>query len=252
MLPSAKHTSIGIDRAAYNVYDEAERHLVEPIQEQCQTSRSDSSDIGDEQDDTNASPRSFANVRRVSEKVRSKAKAKTNKILHPSAKQHTSPKSPPAPPLAPAPAATADNDRLYNPLPVHQGPQAKELLRHPIQTVSSVLHGASGAKMAEVMDNQTIAHGANVNLVRAHDKVASTENKEEKQSAVDDLEGLKKARQDTYVRWTMDRHVLKVRRIPPLQLPRPNKKDYTLGEKKGKGPVNWAMYGQDVGCLLMN
>lgn len=251
MTSSGKHASTGLDRAAYNVYDEAEHRLVEPIQEQCQTSRSDCSDIGDDQDDTNASPRGFANVRRVSEKVRSKAKAKTIKILHPSTKQHTSPESLPAPALAPAPAATADNDRLYNPLPEHKGPQAKDLLHHPVDTVSSLLHGASGAKMAEVMDNQTIAHGANVNLVRAHDRVASAESKEEKHSAVDDLEGLKKARQDTYVRWTMDRHVLKVRRIPPLQLPRPNKKDYTVGKEKGKGPVNWAMYGQDVGYLLM-
>lgn len=251
MFPAAKRVSTGVDRVAYNVYDEAEHHLVAPIHEQCQASRSDSSDIDDDQEDTNASPRSFAKVRRVSERVRSKAKAKTKKTLHPSAKQYTSPVPLPAPALAPAPATTADNDRLYNPLPEHKGPQAKDLLQHPIDTVSSVLHGASGAKMAEVMDNQTIAHGADVNLVRAHDKVATAENKEEKQSAMDDLEGLKKARQDTYVRWTMDRHVLKVRRIPPLELRRPNTKDYTVRDEKGIGAVNWVQYYQDVGHLLV-
>jgi len=249
MLPPA---STGHDRATYNIYDEAERHLVEPVQEQHQASRTDSSDTGDDQDDMKASPRSFANVRRVSEKVRSKAKAKTNKILHLSAKQYASNEPLPAPALAPAPATTADNDRLYNPPQEHKGPQAKDLLHRPIDTVSSLLHGASGAKMAEVMDNQTIAHGANVNLVRAHDKVASAENEEKKVSAVDDLEGLKKARQDTYVRWTMDRHVLKVRRIPPLELPRPCWEDYAMVEGKGKGPFGWAMYGQDVGYLLSN
>lgn len=252
VLPSAEQASTGLDRAAYNVYDEADRHLVEPIQEQHQDLKTDSSDADDDHDPTNASPRSFARVRRVSEKVRTKAKEKTNKMLHPSARHYTSNKPLPAPALAPAPATTADDDRLYNPLPEHKGPQAKDLLHHPVDTVSSVLHGASGAKMAAVMDNQTIAHGADVNLVRAHDKVTSAENEEEKRSAVDELEELKKARQDTYVRWTMDRHVLKVRRIPPLELPRPKKKDYTVGEQEGKGPVNWASYGQDVGHLLIS
>lgn len=245
MLPSAGHASTGLDRAEYNAYDEAERHLVKPIQEQHLDVKTDSSDTDDSKDDTSTRPKSFARVRRVSEKVRSKARAKTDKVFHPSTKQYTSHEPLPAPALAPPPATTADDDRLYNPLPEHKGIQAKGLLHHPVDTVSSALHGASGAKMAAVMDNQTIAHGADVNLVRAHDKVTAAVGEEEKQLASDELEELKKVRQDTYVRWTMDRHVLKVRRIPPLKLPQPHKQDYTAG-KEGKGPVDWAAYGQDV------
>lgn len=245
MLSSAGNASTGLDRAEYNAYDEAERHLVKPIQEQHLDLKTDSSDTDDSQDDTSTRSKSFARVRRVSEKVRSKAKAKTNRVLYPSSKQYTSHEPLPAPALAPPPATNADNDRLYNPLPEHKRPQAKDILHHPVDTVSSALHGASGAKMADVMDNQTIAHGADVNLVRAHDKVAAAEGQEEKRSAMHDLEELKKARQDTYVRWTMDRHVLKVRRIPPLKLPEPHKQDYTT-RGEGKGSVNWAASGQDV------
>lgn len=50
--------------------------------------------------------------------------------------------------------------------------------------------------MADVVDSQVIAHGANVNLVRVYDKAADTDNKDERQLALKELEDLKKARQD--------------------------------------------------------
>ena len=254
---SFEHASSGLDRASFNVYDKADRHVIAPLQEHnasLNSSDSDSDGDGDDDDDhhqggARTNPRSFANVRRVSAKVRSKVKTKTHKILHTSHEQRT-PQLPTAPSLAPPACHDGDEDRLFHPAPEHKGPQVKDLLHNPVDTVSSVLHGASGAKMAAVMDNQVIAHGANVNMIRAYDKVADANNEEEKQSAVSELEDLKKTRQDQYVRWTMDRHVLKVRRIPPLDLKRPQKKDFRTGDQTKEGQVDWAMYSQSVRTVL--
>ena len=242
-----ERASSGLDRASFNVYDEADRHIIAPLQEHAQSPSSSESDDDDVSEDheENTSTRSFASVRRVSAKVRSKVKTKTQKILHTSHEHHAS-QSPTAPALAPAAPHDADDDRLFQPVPEHKGPQVKDFLHSPVETVSSLLSGASGAKMAAVMDNQVIAHGANVNMVRVYDKVTDAHNKEDKESALGELEDLKKERQDQYVRWTMDRHVLKVRRIPPLNIQRPQRKDFIIGDQKEAGQVDWAMYGQHV------
>lgn len=248
---SVEHAASGLARAPFNVYDKNDRQLIAPLQEHAYNSSSTSSD-GDDydngNDEANTSPKSFANVRRVSAKVRSKVKTRTHKILHTSHEQHAA-RIPTAPALAPPPTHDGDDDRLFHPTPEHKGPEVKDLLHNPVDTISSLLHGASGAKMAAVMDNQVIAHGADVNLVHVYDKVADAENKEEEQSALGELEDLKKTRQDQFVRWTMDRHVLKVRRIPPLSLQRPQPKDFKMGDQEG-GQVDWALYSQHVRALL--
>ena len=248
---SLDHASSGLDRAYFNAYDKADCHITAPLQQQAPNSSSGdggSDDTGDDQREARESPRTFASVRRVSAKVRFKVKTKTHKMLHTSYEQHA-PKSPAVPALAPAAAHDGDDERLFHPAPEHKGPQVKELLHNPVDTVSSLLHGASGAKMADVVDSQVIAHGANVNLVRVYDRAADTDNKDERQLALKELEDLKKARQDQYVRWTMDRHVLKVRRIPPLNLQRPQKKDFRIRDQKEEDQINWAMYGEHVRTL---
>lgn len=250
---SIEHASSGLERASFNVYDKADRHIIVPLQDHVSspspsTSSGDDYDVDDEQEGVDSNPKSFAHVRQVSAKIRSKVKTKTHKLLHTSDKQQA-PQLPTAPTLAPVPVHDGDDDRLFNPVPEHKGPQVKQFLHNPVDTVSSLLHGASGAKMADVMDNQVIAHGADVNLVRVYDKVVDADNKEEQDAALEELEDLKKARQDQYVRWTMDRHVLKVRRIPPLNIQRPQKKDFRMGNR-GEGQVNWTMYGQHVRALL--
>ena len=251
---SVEHAFGGLDRASFNVYDKADRHITRPLQKHAPNSSSSESDSDSDntvQDngEVSTSPRTFANVRRVSAKVRSKVKTKTHKILHASHEQHA-PQQSAVPTLAPAAAHDGDDDRLINPVPEHKGPQVKDLLHNPVDTVSSLLHGASGAKMADVVDNQVIAHGANVNLVRVYNKLADGDNNEDQQSVLDELEDLKKKRQDQYVRWTMDRHVLKVRRVPPLDIQRPQKNDFKIGHENDEGQINWALYGQHVRSLL--
>ena len=249
---SLQHASTGLDRASFKVYDKAAGNIIDtPEIHRHSSSSSDNdgqfTDAEEVQADTH--PTSFAKVRRASAKVRSKLKTQTHKLLHTSDQQQT-PHAPTAPALAPAPAHNGDDDRLFHSVPEHRGPQIKDVLDHPVETVSSLLHGASGAKAAEILDNQTITHGADVKLVRAYDKAVDASDMKEQRSALAELDDLKKARQDQYVRWTMDRHVLKVRRIPPFNIKRPQKTDFIMKDQTNEGQVDWAVYSQHVCAFL--
>ena len=234
----SENISRGIDRATFNVYDHAKNHVAG---KSSPNSSDEQVESGKSHGDASYRARS---PHRLAE-FRAKAKTKTKEIFHRTREEHT-PSESPAVTLAPQPSSMMENDRLYNPLPKSEGMQPKDLVHHPIDTVQSALHGASGAKFAEVMDNQVIAHGANVGLVRAWDRLESAQNEEEKTNALNELETLKKERQDSYVRWTMDRHVLKVRQDPPRTLKHPQREDYRKVDKDGIMMLDWTGYGQHV------
>ena len=236
-----------LDRAAFNVYEQAERRTVAKLQASGfgeQVESSDSHEVAPSHTHLDHGRATLPN------KLRAKAMTKTKELIHPTRKNHT-PSSPPAAPcLAPRPSNSMEDDRLYNPVPEHKGLSARDLIHHPISTVQSGLHGASGAKFAQIVDNQVITHGANVGLVRAWDKLGLAQNEEERNHAMDEVEDLKKERQDSYVRWTMDRHVLKVRQKPPRILERPRKKDYMKADKEGRIDLQWTDYGRQVRFLF--
>ncbi|KAL9009748.1 MAG: hypothetical protein Q9173_005247, partial [Seirophora scorigena] len=217
---STEHLSQGLGRAALNVYAHADHHLVAPLRDGQDTSRK-SSDTGEGGDPNLAS---LNNLRHLSGKV----KQKTVKAFQPRHKKQKSTHSETAPTLAPAPFGPADDARMYYPLPEQKGPDFKEVIKHPISSVQSALHGASGAKFSEALDNPVIAHGAEVRIVRAYDEVKSAESEDAKESALVNLESLKKERQDAYARWTFDRHILKA------------------NEKKGKAEMRWLDYGHNL------
>ena len=228
----------GLDRATFNVYEQAERHIAATLQASGWVEEADSIDSH--------------GITSLSKKLRAKAKTKANELLHPTRTNLTPPSLPAAPSLAPPASDIMDDDRLYNDVPEHKGLQAKDLIHNPISTVQSALHGASGAKVAQVMDNQVIAHGANVGLVRAWDKLGTAQSEKERNDAMSEIENLKKERQDSYVRWTMDRHVLKIRQDPPRTLERPRRDAYKKVDKEGRLEMQWADYGRQVRMLFTN
>ena len=237
----------GLDRAAFNVYDQPERHVA---------ARLDTSgfiretEVDDNHEASSSRLGSPSRAAHFAERLRTKLKSRTEDLVHPTPENHSPSDSIAAPCLAPLPSNSIDEDRLYHSLPEHKGLQAKDLIRNPISTVQSALHGASGAKFAQVADNQVVTHGENVGLVRAWDKLESAQNEKEKNDAVDELGSLKRERQDAYVRWTMDRHVMKVRQAPPRVLERPRRQDYRKADQEGKVEFQWADYGQQVRNLF--
>ena len=229
-----------LDRATFGEYKKAQDHTG--------PNESISSDEVEPEDRSPKVARNILDSRRMKE-LRTKAKTKTKEIFHRSEDDATPTRSKVAC-LAPPPSSAIENDRLFNALPENDGMQAKDLIHHPVDTVRSAMHGDVGAKFADVMDNQVISHAANVGLVRASDKLEEAQNQEEKTEALNELEVLKKERQDQYVRWTMDRHVLKVRQEPPRMVEKPHRKHYTKADGQGKVKVQWTDYGQQVRYTL--
>ncbi|KAL8659790.1 MAG: hypothetical protein Q9202_006940 [Teloschistes flavicans] len=178
---TTEQLSEGLDRAPYAVYHNADRHLITPLQPD-DTSSTDGSGDG--------------RFHHLSAKLKH-VKKKTNLLFHPN--KATDEPTATVPLLAPPPVTQDQEDRLFHDAPEQKRPDIKEVFKNPISTVQSVLHGASGAKFAETMDNQVISHGAEVRLVRAYDELKDAPSKERKVKAADNLEDLKKARQDSFL-----------------------------------------------------
>ncbi|KAL8668318.1 MAG: hypothetical protein Q9168_007047, partial [Polycauliona sp. 1 TL-2023] len=231
--------SQGLDRATYNVYHNPDRHLVAPLQPGDPSNQPKTS--GHSLHDLNLD-NGKAKLRRISKKLGENVKTTADVVIHPThyrKEKSTDPTTVPV--LAPPPLEEVGNDRLFHDAPEQKGPSFKEVVKHPISTVQSALHGASGAKFAETMDNQVIAHGAEVRLVRAYDEVLDAKSKDEKTRTADNLEELKKARQDTFVRWTLDRHVLMVRRVPPFTTSWPKMGDFKVQSQDGRKRTQWLL-----------
>lgn len=242
--PSTEQLSQGLDRASYNVYHNPNRHLVAPLQPT--TSAEQSQTSAHSIDDGNPG-NGRSRLRRISKKLSENVKTTADVVFHPT--YHTKEKSidpTTVPVLAPPPAEDDEDERLFHDAPEQKGPTFKEVVKHPVSTVQSALHGASGAKFAETMDNQVIAHGAGVRLVRAYDDLVNAKSDRDKNQAAVSLEQLKKARQDAFVRWTLDRHVLMVRRVPPHTTSWPNLGDFRAQGENGRKRLQWVDYGHHV------
>ncbi|KAL8869908.1 MAG: hypothetical protein Q9174_003920 [Haloplaca sp. 1 TL-2023] len=188
--PETEHQSQSLDRATFGTYHLTPTQGDLPDEPLCNS-------IGTKQPSVEVERES--RLRQFSQKLKG-VKHNANNIIHHSIRNTSrSPAVPTASTLAPLPAEEAEDDRLFYDAPEQEGPNFKEVLKNPVSTVQSALHGASGAKFAETMDNQVIAHGAEVRIVRAYDKVLGATSKEAHVKAVDNLEDLKKARQDAFL-----------------------------------------------------
>jgi hypothetical protein len=248
--PSTEQLSKGLDRAAYNVFVNPERHLISPLQLEKPEELTPSSS-GSKLADEDLKPDVKGKLHRISKKFSNNVKSKADVVLHPT--QHKKEKSTDpttVPTLAPPPTDKADNDRLFHDAPHQTGPRFQDVVKHPVSTAQNAFNSAGGAKFAATMDNQVVAHGADVRLVRAYDELFNAESEKDKTNAADNLEELKKARQDSFVRWTMDRHVLMVSRVPLCSIQWPQLKDFEAESDDGKPRKQWSDYGHHVGNYL--
>lgn len=200
-------------------------------------------------DDSSANHQSIirSKIRNVTDKLQSKlhTKHRDDSLVHGDQRvleslQH-------APLLAPPTSTARDDDHLFNAPPGKPGgPSLREVTTHPIKTLKSAAGRQGGNAYAENLAKTDVTHGANVSIVRAYENVAGTTTSTEREAAIQDLEQLKKSRQDSYVRWTMDRHVQKVRQVEAIKLPRRTRGDFVDRAVNGKERTRWRAYGQYV------
>ncbi len=187
-------------------------------------------------------------IRRMSRRLRAKLSGKTRENPDAHNDQRFFDTETLAPALAPSPKSSNRNDRFSgdppdrpNLLPV------KDLMTHPIDTVKSLGHLKGGDDFAENVANTEISHGASVDLVLAHERIKASTSDQERSMATQGFELLKKERQDSLVRWTMDRHVRKVKNAQ-AQRPRRADKQEFVRDIEGKEKMQWLEYSHHV-CL---
>lgn len=125
--------------------------------------------------------------------------------------------------LAPEPPVDVKPVRLYS--EVQEKPKLppfKNAISHPVSVVKSLVTDKGGVQFSENLAKSEVPHSASVNLLiqdRENEKIVD---EDEKTEGSKKLVQLKHLRQDAFVRWTVDRHVREVRRIPdPLHSSHP-------------------------------
>ncbi len=140
--------------------------------------------------------------------------------------------------------------RLVHRLPAPEKTTLKSFLHNPIKTITSKLSKQGNHQVAAQIASKEVPHGQEVDLVNADTAVKHARTADEKQSAVQELSCLMEARQTTYVRWTLDRHVTKVRALPRDTFVRKPRKDFETNGAEGDIVVNWEAYSQHVRIVV--
>lgn len=185
-----------------------------------------------------------APVDHLSKKKRLKQKAKV--LLHVSPKHSENVESVDPVTLAPTPKAAAMPYRLGTDPPMEGLDGLKDFCHQPVETIKAKAGRRSNRDLAANLVTQEVTHAHNVELVHAQDHLASAKTEKERLSACSDLEALKKARQDMFVRWTMDRHVSKIRKLERKPIPHQAMGEFIIKDEPGKDKMNWRGYGHHV------
>ena len=148
--------------------------------------------------------------------------------------------------LAPSPNPATLPFRLDKHPPKDGLAGLKDFAHQPVQTIKAKVERKTNREVAENLVTAEISHAHDVELVRAQDRMALATTDEERLSACQDLEVLKKARQDMFVRWTMDRHVLKIRQLERTPIQHRARAEFITKDEYGQGKMDWKAYGGHV------
>lgn len=149
---------------------------------------------------------------------------------------------------------TEDSDsRLVHQLPNPDKATFKDFVHNPVDTVKSKVSNQGNQEVAANIAAKEISHGQEVDLVNAHDAVARARTENEKLLAIKDVSRLMKERQGTYARWSLDRHVTKVRVLPRDTLVLKPQAAFQTRDARGKVVTDWRAYGQhaSVHCVYI-
>lgn len=177
---------------------------------------------------------------------RKQFKQKVKILLHVSPKHSENLESMTAATLAPSPTAAAMPSRLDDDPPDEGLNGLKDFIHQPLDTIKAKVERRSNRELAGNLATQEVTHAHNVELVRAQEHLTSATTKKDKLAASSDLEALTKARQDMFVRWTMDRHVGKIRRLERREIPHRAMAEFIVKDGPGKDTISWKGYGHHV------
>ena len=207
-MPSG-HTSTGLGRDKLDIYT-----VVNAGPEHDQSGRRSTEDGADASSSTGKRSSPSASVRRLSKKFLSKFHKEAKEASVAPTDKVTPDPTVLVPVLAPPPPETTEEDRFSEPPPQPSNvPPLKDWMKSPLSTAKQVAHTQGGSDLAENLAKTDAGHEASVKIVRAHVKLTKATTGSEEELALKELEFLKKARQDEFVRWSLDRHIKKAGNI---------------------------------------
>jgi hypothetical protein len=138
------------------------------------------------------------------------------------------------------------SSRLVRAAPAPEKRTLKDFRHSPIDTVKSKLTGEGSHEVASSIATKEISHGQEVDLINAQDSVGRASTDGEKLSAIENLKKLVTQRQNMFVRWTVDRHITKVRVLPQDAYIRKPKSAFQTRNHQGDVSMDWKAYGHNV------
>jgi hypothetical protein len=141
------------------------------------------------------------------------------------------------------------NSRLDH-KPVPEKHTMEGLMHHPIDTVKEKVSNQGNQEVAANIAAKEIPHGQEVDLVNASTAVDRARTESEKLLAISNLSELLKQRQSTYVRWSLDRHVSKVRVLPRDTVVLRPRSDFERSNAQEGTVIDWRAYGLHVSTCM--
>ncbi|KAL8690763.1 MAG: hypothetical protein Q9218_003867 [Villophora microphyllina] len=149
--------------------------------------------------------------------------------------------------LAASPNVTPGEPRLDEGEPPNPQPQGfQQLVQHPVDTIKAKTQRKTNKEVAANLLSPEVTHAQDVALIHAQDTLDTAKSDSDIFRACEDLETLKKARQDLYVRWTMDRHVQKLRRLESKSTQGRKQNEVNDVSLRKCRELGWKRYGQEL------
>ncbi|CBX97692.1 predicted protein [Plenodomus lingam JN3] len=119
----------------------------------------------------------------------------------------------------------------------------RDLTHDPVDTIKSKVSRQGESEVAANIAAKEVPHGQDVDLVNAASELDHASSEKEKMLATQNITELLKLRQSTFVRWTLDRHVTKVRKLPRDTIQRKPRAAFERKNEQGGVDVDWKAYG---------
>lgn len=146
-------------------------------------------------------------------------------------------------------AEERSDSRLDGAQPVPDGHSAKDFLHNPVDTIKDKVYNRRNCQVAETLATKEIPHGQEVDLANASTALEQAASESEKRDALLKVKELLKERQNTYARWTLDRHVTKLRVSPRVSFVRKARQDFETQNGKGEVHLDRKAYSAHVSPL---
>lgn len=127
----------------------------------------------------------------------------------------------------------------------------KDFIHDPVETVKAKLPENTNKQFAAQITAKEVPHGDEVDLIHASEAVEAAQSDTQRLLAIQDLSRLMQERQATYARWTLDRHITKVRILPRNQVKLKPRSDFEKHNPQEGLIIDWNAYFQHVSqsCL---